>query len=206
MQGYGQTEAGPVVAANPPDRIRIDTVGLPLPNVEVRIAGDGEILVRGELVMQGYWNNEEATRAAIRDGWLHTGDIGTLDSDGYLRITDRKKDFIKTNAGEMVSPARVEGVLMGQPGIAQAVVAGDGEAHLVALIVPAEGADEVAVTLAVEAANKRLAVPERVRRWKLVEPFTIENGLLTPTQKIRRPAVLGRYRAAIAGLYRERGA
>ncbi|WP_337875212.1 long-chain fatty acid--CoA ligase [Elioraea sp.] len=206
MQGYGQTEAGPVVAANPPDRIRIDTVGLPLPNVEVRIAEDGEILVRGELVMQGYWNNEEATRAAIRDGWLHTGDIGTLDADGYLRITDRKKDFIKTNAGEMVSPARVEGVLMGQPGIAQAVVAGDGEAHLVALIVPAEGADEVAVTLAVEAANKRLAVPERVRRWKLVEPFTIENGLLTPTQKIRRPAVLGRYRAAIAGLYRERGA
>jgi long-chain acyl-CoA synthetase len=201
MQGYGQTEAGPVVAANPPDRIRIDTVGLPLPNVEVRIAEDGEILVRGDLVMQGYWNNPEATAAAIRDGWLHTGDIGALDAEGYLRITDRKKDFIKTNGGDMVSPARVEGLLMLQPAIAQAVVAGDGKPHLVALIVPAEGADEVAVTLAVEAANKRLSVPERVRRWRLVEPFTIENGLLTPTQKIRRPAVLGRHGEAVAGLY-----
>jgi long-chain acyl-CoA synthetase len=201
MQGYGQTEAGPVVAANPPDRIRIDTVGLPLPNVEVRIAEDGEILVRGDLVMQGYWGNEAATRAAIVDGWLHTGDVGAFDDDGYLRITDRKKDFIKTNGGDMVSPARVEGMLMQQPGIAQAVVAGDGKPHLVALIVPAEGVDEVAVTLAVETANKQLAVPERVRKWRLVEPFTIDNGLLTPTQKIRRPAVLGRHGEAVAGLY-----
>lgn len=203
MQGYGQTEAGPVIAANPPDRIRIDTVGLPLPGVEVRIAEDGEILVRGELVMQGYWGNEEATRAAITpDGWLRTGDVGVLDADGYLRITDRKKDFIKTNAGEMVSPARVEGMLMQETGIAQAVVAGDGRPHLVALIVPAEGADEAQVGAAVEAANRRLTVAERVRRWRLVEPFTIENGLLTPTLKIRRPEVLARYREAIAGLYR----
>lgn len=201
MQGYGQTEAGPVVAANPPERIRIDTVGRPLPNVEVRIAEDGEILVRGALVMQGYWGNEEATRAALRDSWLHTGDVGVLDAEGYLRITDRKKDFIKTTGGDMVSPARVEGMLMGEPGIAQAVVAGDGQAHLVALIVPAEGADEATVTRAVEAANKRLAVPERVRRWRQVEPFTIENGLLTPTQKIRRPAVLGHHREAVARLY-----
>ena len=203
MQGYGQTEAGPVVAANPPDRIRIDTAGRPLPNVELRIAEDGEIMVRGNLVMQGYWGNEEATKAAItEDGWLHTGDVGALDADGYLRITDRKKDFIKTNGGDMVSPARVEGMLMQQPGIAQAVVAGDGRPHLVALIVPAEGTDEVAVTLAVEAANKRLAVAERVRKWRLVEPFTIENGMMTPTQKIRRPAVLGEFREAISGLYR----
>jgi long-chain acyl-CoA synthetase len=153
--------------------------------------------------MQGYWGNEEATKAAITaDGWLHTGDVGALDADGYLRITDRKKDFIKTNGGDMVSPARVEGLLMQQPGIAQAVVAGDGRPHLVALIVPAEGADEVAVTLAVEAANKRLSVAERVRKWRLVEPFTIENGMMTPTQKIRRPAVLGQYREAVSGLYR----
>jgi long-chain acyl-CoA synthetase len=203
MQGYGQTEAGPVIAANPPDRIRIDTVGLPLPNVEVRIAEDGEILVRGELVMQGYWGNAEATGAAIgEDGWLRTGDVGALDADGYLRITDRKKDFIKTSAGEMISPARVEGMLLQEPGIAQAVVAGDGRPHLVALIVPAEEADEAKVAAAVEAANRRLAVAERVRRWRLVEPFTIENGMLTPTQKIRRPAVLGQYREAVSGLYR----
>ncbi|MFQ3622033.1 MAG: long-chain fatty acid--CoA ligase [Acetobacteraceae bacterium] len=203
FQGYGQTEAGPVIAANPPGAIRIDTVGRVLPGVEVRIAEDGEILVRGDLVMQGYWNNEAATRAVIDEGgWLHTGDVGALDADGYLRITDRKKDFIKTNGGEMVSPARVEGVLTQQPAIAQAVVAGDGRPHLVALIVPAEGADEAAVTLAVETANKMLSVPERVRRWRLVDAFTIDNGLMTPTQKVRRPAVLAAHREVLAGLYR----
>ncbi|WP_232818361.1 AMP-binding protein [Elioraea thermophila] len=202
FQGYGQTEAGPVISANPPGAIRIETVGKPLPGVEVKIAADGEILVRGDLVMQGYWNNPEATAAVLdAEGWLHTGDIGRLD-DGYLIITDRKKDFLKTSAGEMVSPARVEGVLMRDPAIAQAVVAGDGQPHLVALIVPAEGADEAAVALAVEAANKQLAVHERVRRWKIVPPFTIDNQLLTPTQKVRRAAVLAEHAEAVASLYR----
>lgn len=201
MQGYGQTEAGPVVSANPPDRIRIDTVGLPLPNVEVRIAEDGEILVRGDLVMQGYWNNGAATDEAIRDGWLHTGDVGALDEDGYLRITDRKREIIKTTGGDMISPARVEGILAQNPAIAQAVVAGDGRAHLVALLVPAEGADAKELARAVEDANRVLTVTERIRHWRAVPGFTIENGLLTSTQKIRRQMVLREHRAVIEDMY-----
>ena len=115
MQGYGQTEAGPVISATPPDAIRIDTVGKPLNGVEVQIAEDGEILVRGELVMDGYWNRPQDTAATIRDGWLHTGDIGELDH-GYLRITDRKKDMIVLSGGENVSPAKIEGMLMAEVG------------------------------------------------------------------------------------------
>ena len=193
MQGYGQTEAGPVISGNPPEAIRIETVGRPLEGVALRIADDGEILVQGELVMDGYWRQPEATAAVLRDGWLHTGDVGTLDPEGYLRITDRKRDIIVLSGGENVSPARVEGILMAEPEIAQAVVAGDGAAGLTALVVPAEGAEEVAVALAVGRANKRLSVTERVRRHRIVAPFTMENGLLTPTQKIRRRRVLEAY-------------
>ena len=189
MQGYGQTEAGPVISANPPDAIRIDTVGRVLEGVELRLAEDGEILVRGDLVMQGYWGLPQATAAAIRDGWLHTGDIGELD-DGYLRITDRKKDMIVLSGGENVSPAKVEGMLMAEPEISQAVVAGDGRSSLTALVVPADGHDDVSAALAVSRVNLRLSVTERIRKHAVVTPFTVENGLLTPTQKIRRMLVI----------------
>jgi long-chain acyl-CoA synthetase len=193
MQGYGQTEAGPVISANPPDRPRITTVGVTLPGVELRIADDGEILVRGDLVMDGYWGAPEATRAAIVDGWLHTGDIGTMDADGYLTITDRKKDIIVLSGGENVSPARVEGALMNQPAIAQAVVYGDGQPGLSALVVAAEGEDEKAIAASVARVNGALSVTERVRHHRLVPAFTVENGLLTPSQKIRRTLVLRRH-------------
>lgn len=198
MQGYGQTEAGPVISANPPDGIRIDTVGRVLQGVDLRIAADGEILVRGDLVMDGYWLRPQDTAMAIRDGWLHTGDIGTLDADGYLRITDRKKDIIVLSGGENVSPAKIEGMLMAEAEIAQAVVAGDGRSGLTALVVPAQGYDDVAVALAVNRTNMRLSVTERIRKQAVVEPFTVENGLLTPTQKIRRMAVI-RQNAAVLG-------
>jgi long-chain acyl-CoA synthetase len=190
MQGYGQTEAGPVISANPPDAIRIDTVGRVLQDVDLRLAEDGEILVRGDLVMDGYWGLPDATTAAIRDGWLHTGDIGALDDDGYLRITDRKKDMIVLSGGENVSPAKVEGMLMAEPEISQAVVAGDGRSSLTALVVPADGHDDVSAALAVNRVNLRLSVTERIRRHAVVPPFTVENGLLTPTQKIRRMLVI----------------
>lgn len=190
MQGYGQTEAGPVISANPPEAIRIDTVGRVLQGVELRLAEDGEILVRGDLVMQGYWGLPDATAAAIRDGWLHTGDIGALDGDGYLRITDRKKDMIVLSGGENVSPAKVEGMLMAEPEISQAVVAGDGRSSLTALVVPADGHDDVSAALAVSRVNLRLSVTERIRKHAVVPAFTVENGLLTPTHKIRRMLVI----------------
>ena len=190
FQGYGQTEAGPVIAANPSDARRIETVGFALPGVELRIADDSEIMVRGDLVMDGYWGQPEATSAAIEDGWLHTGDLGMLDGEGYLTITDRKKDILVLSGGENVSPARIEGALMSEPEIAQAVVYGDGQASLSALVVPAEGGDARTVGDAVARVNARLSVTERVRKHRLVPPFTVENGLLTPSQKIRRTLVL----------------
>jgi len=201
LQGYGQTEAGPVISATPPEAIKIDTVGPPLHGVELRLAGDGEILVRGELVMEGYWGRPRDTALAIQDGWLHTGDIGTIDESGNLRITDRKKDMIVLSGGENVSPAKIEGMLMAEPEIAQAVVAGDGRAGLTALLVPAEGHDDVSVALAISRTNHRLSVTERIRRHAVVTPFTVENGLLTPTQKIRRLLVIRANSDVLAGLH-----
>ncbi|RYJ00351.1 MAG: long-chain fatty acid--CoA ligase, partial [Acetobacteraceae bacterium] len=206
IQGYGQTEAGTVIAVNPPwDNVR-QTVGYPLPGVEARLAEDGELLVRGALVMDGYWGNPEATAAAIRPAagdapgeapWLHTGDVATIQPDGEdagrITITDRKRDFIKTLGGDMVSPAKLESLLMAEPEIAQAVVAGEGQAGVVALLVPAEGhAEQIAA--AVARVNARLSSIERIRRWTLApSPFSVENGLLTPTMKVKRRAVLAHY-------------
>jgi long-chain acyl-CoA synthetase len=189
LQGYGQTEAGPVISANPPEAPRIDTVGTPLRGVDLRIAEDGEILVRGELVMAGYWGQPQATSEVIRDGWLHTGDVGEMDR-GYLRITDRKRDIIVLSGGDNVSPARIEGMLIAEPEIAQAVVTGDGRAGITALVVPADGFAEVGIAVAISRVNMRLSVTERIREIGLRMAFTVENGLLTPTQKIRRHHVL----------------
>jgi long-chain acyl-CoA synthetase len=202
LQGYGQTEAGPVIAANLPDRIRIETVGPPLEGVELRIAADGEILVRGDLVMDGYWGRPEETAQVIRDGWLHTGDVGEQDADGYLRITDRKKDMIVLSSGENVSPARIEGMLIAEPAIAQAMILGEGRAGLTALVVAAEGHNDVSVASAVSNVNMRLSVTERIRRHAVVAPFTVDAGTLTATQKIKRHVV----RQAHAGLLEKLGA
>jgi len=151
--------------------------------------------------MHGYWGRPDDTHAAIRDGWLHTGDIGVQDADGYLRITDRKKDMIVLSGGENVSPARIETMLMAEPEIAQAVIAGEGRTGLSALLVPADGYDSIAVALAVSRANMRLSVTERIRKHAMVEPFTLENGLLTPTQKIRRMLVLRAHADVVATLH-----
>jgi long-chain acyl-CoA synthetase len=186
-------------------------VGEPLPGVEARIAADGELLVRGALVMDGYWNNPEATAQALRvpEGdppdaapWLHTGDVGRIE-DGRIVITDRKRDFIKTLGGDMVSPAKIEGLLMAEPEIAQAVAAGEGQAGIVALLVPAEGQDESKLGEAVARVNARLSSIERIRRWSVVNsPFSVENGMLTPTMKVKRRAVLDRYDQEVRALYR----
>ena len=212
LQGYGQTEAGPVIACNSPARIRIDTVGPPLDGVQVRIAEDGEILVKGDNVMKGYWNDPAATARALDDGWLRTGDVGLVDEDGYIRITDRKRDFIKNSGGEMISPARVEGYLTLEPEIAQAMVFGDQRPYLVAIIVPdpelagADGDIDKAVGAAVARVNGGLAPGERVRRFAIAaEPFTIANGQMTPTLKIKRHAVRAAYGEALDELYEGKG-
>jgi long-chain acyl-CoA synthetase len=157
--------------------------------------------VRGNLLMDGYWGFPSATEAALQDGWLHTGDIGVLEADGYLRITDRKKDMIVLSGGDNVSPARIEGLLANEPEIAQAVVAGEGQAGICALLVPTEGATAEAVTQAVRRVNARLSVIERIRRHAVVPPFTLENGFLTATQKIRRALVLQTHASLLQKLH-----
>ena len=214
LQGYGQTEAGPVISCNPSKKIKLDTVGPALHSVEVKIAEDGEILVKGPLLMNGYWNQVEVTRDTIKDGWLHTGDIGELDHDGYIKITDRKKDIIVLSGGDNVSPQRVEGVLCLEPEIAQAMVIGDARKHLVALIVPSEEIllankpdspnDSVKklLTDAVNRANSSLSVIEQVRGFDITEEaFTIDNEMLTPTLKNRRHKIIENYRDTIDSLY-----
>ena len=233
LQGYGQTEAAPVISCNSPARIKIDTVGPPLDGVRVKIAEDGEILVAGDNVMKGYWNDPEATAQVLAEGWLHTGDVGHVDQDGYIRITDRKRDFIKTSGGEMVSPARVEGYLTLEPEIGQAMVFGDRRPYLVAVLVPdhdfaaglaaANGADVAngtvdwpalvgdprvarALGAAVARVNSRLLPIERVRRFAVAaEPFTIANGQMTPTLKIKRHAIRDAYGSALEALYDSKG-
>jgi long-chain acyl-CoA synthetase len=223
LQGYGQTEAAPVIACNSPLRIKIDTVGPPLDGVKVRIADDGEILIAGDNVMKGYWNDPEATARAFHDGWLKTGDVGLVDEDGYILITDRKRDFIKSSGGETISPARVEGYLTLEPEIAQAMVFGDRRPYLVAVLVPdadfaaayasdGPGGDfralagdpefSKAIGAAMARVNRGLSPTERVRRFVVAaEPFTIANGQLTPTLKIKRHVIREVYGAALDALY-----
>jgi len=226
LQGYGQTEAGPVISCNRPKAgIKMDTVGPPLRGVEVRIAEDGEILVRGELVMHGYWQNKAETDKALQNGWLHTGDIGHLDEKGRIVITDRKKDMIVNDKGDNVAPQKVEGMLTLQPEIAQAMVSGDRRPYLVGLVVPdAEWALEwtkangekydlralqdlpafrSAVRAAVDRTNQDLSVIEKVRQFAFAdEPFSTDNEEMTPSLKIRRHKIRERYGARMDGLYK----
>jgi long-chain acyl-CoA synthetase len=226
LQGYGLTESSPVIAANRLDANRLGSVGQVVPDVEVRIAADGEILARGPNIMRGYWNKPEATAEAVDpEGWLHTGDIGYLDADGYLFITDRKKDIIVTSGGKNVAPQPIEGRLGATPYIAQAVVIGDKFPYLTALIVPnfenletylaehgsagmpreAIARDERTERLigeSVKNINRELAMHERVRRFAVLgREFSLEEGELTPTMKVRRRVVGERYRELIEGMY-----
>ncbi len=224
LQGYGQTEAAPVVSCNFPHINDLSTIGPPLKGVEVKIAPDGEILVKGELVMLGYWRQPERTAQTVIDGWLHTGDIGEMDARGRLRITDRKKDIIVNSGGDNISPQRVEGMLCVEPEIAQAMVHGDRRPHLVGLIVPDEewakswaqeqGRDpdpaalksdpdfRKAVAEAIDRVNRKLSVLEKVRSFSFAdEPFTIENAMLTPSMKIRRHVIRKQYLDRLEALY-----
>jgi long-chain acyl-CoA synthetase len=224
-EGYGLTETSPVIAVNTPAANRLGTVGKPLPNVEVRIADDGEVLVRGPSVFKGYWNRPEETQAAFVDGWFKTGDIGYLDSDGYLSITDRKKDLIKTSGGKFIAPQPIENSLKLNPLIGTAVVFGDRRKFPAVLISPnfpvlenwareneVEFASrEALVAMAkvqalyegiVEEQNQHLARFERLKRVLLVpEEFSAADGTLTHTMKVRRRGIEDRYRTLIDEMY-----
>jgi long-chain acyl-CoA synthetase len=226
-EGYGLTETSPIVTANPMGKPRVGTVGPPIPGVEVRIADDGEVVVRGPNVMMGYYNKPEDTAAVLRNGWFHTGDIGTLDADGYLSITDRKKDLLVTSGGKKIAPQPIEAILKRSPLVAEAVVLGDRRRFASALIVPDFAAlerrlkelgrppgDRAALVVrddvvalyheVIDALNLELSQFERIKKIKILpREFTIESGELTPTMKVKRKIVEQNWRAAIEEMYAE---
>jgi long-chain acyl-CoA synthetase len=224
-EGYGLTETSPVIAVNTPIHHRIGTVGKILPNLEVRIAGDGEILVRGPSVFKGYWNRPEETQNAFQDGWFKTGDIGQIDSDGYLSVTDRKKDLIKTSGGKFIAPQPIENSLKLNPLVGTPAIIGDKRKFAFVIISPnftlleawartnniafASRAELIANPKVqalcegiVDEVNQNLARFEQLKRVLLVaDEFTAENGALTPTMKLRRRVIEERYRTQIDNLY-----
>jgi long-chain acyl-CoA synthetase len=230
IEGYGLTETAPILTVNPPDAPRVGTVGRALPGVELRIAEDGEILARGPNVMSGYYNKPDATASALQDGWFHTGDIGTIDERGYLRITDRKKDLLVTSGGKKIAPQPIEAVLKRSPLVAEAVLLGDRRKYAAALIVPDFGAlerrlkdlglapasredlvkrDDVVALYQeiVDALNRELSQFERIKRIAVLPAeFGIQSGELTPTLKVKRKVVEERWRDTIENLYQEREA
>jgi len=205
LQGYGLTETSPVVSCNPIHKIRVETVGPPFKGNKVKIAEDGEILVKGENVMLGYWNNKEETAKVIIDGWLHTGDIGEIDpKDGYLKITDRKKDIIVSAGGDNVSPAKIENIMNNAIEIDQCMVYGDKKNYLVALVVPSKEflKEKEKINNTIENINKKLSQVEKIKKIQLIdENFSIENGLLTPTMKVKRKKVTEKYKKELENLY-----
>ena len=214
LQGYGQTEASPLISANRPGLIKIDTVGPPVDGVELRLSDEGEILVRGDMLMKGYWRDPATTASVIKDGWLYTGDLGSVDDAGYVTITGRKKDIIVNSGGENIAPGRVEALLAIEPEIGQVMVDGDHRPWLAGVIVPSDEARANAtsdgelkslINEAVERANTRLSQIERVRRFVIAtEAFSTENSQLTPTLKVRRHVVRAAYADQLDALYKRR--
>ena len=203
LQGYGLTETSPVVSCNPIEDIKIDTVGIPFKCNEVKIAEDGEILVKGENVMLGYWNNDEETKKVLIDGWLHTGDIGIFEKN-YLKITDRKKDILITPGGDNISPLKVENILMSSNIIDQAIVYGDYKPYLVALLILNKETkkDKSILDYEIEIINKNLSKIEKIKKYFIVdENFTIENGMMTPTLKLKRFKIINKYKNDFENLY-----
>ena len=227
IEGYGLTETSPILTVNPTDAPRAGTVGRAIPGVELRIAADGEILARGPNIMSGYYHKPEATAEALQDGWFHTGDIGAIDEDGYLRITDRKKDLLVTSGGKKIAPQPIEGVMKGNPLVAEAVLLGDRRRFAAALIVPSfpvlerrlkdlgrppapraelvTRPDVIALYQEiVDALNRDLSQFERIKKIALLDTeFSIASGELTPTMKVKRKVVEERWRSEIEELYRE---
>jgi long-chain acyl-CoA synthetase len=210
LQGYGQTEASPVISLNPPDDIRIATVGIPMSSIDLMLDDDGQILVRGDMVMKGYWNKPNETAETIQDGWLHTGDIGQIDDDGYLMITGRKKEIIVNSGGDNIAPARLEAMLCIHADIEQAMLTGDKRPWLAAIIVPSSEINTLPkaeqhkrLKKACDSINANLSKLEKIRQFVIAdEPFSIDNGEMTPTLKVRRHVVMNRYAKTLDELYK----
>ncbi len=204
LQGYGLTETSPVVSCNPINDIRVETVGPTFKGNEVKIAKDGEILVKGENVMLGYWNNKEETDNVLKDGWLHTGDIGVFENN-YLKITDRKKDILITPGGDNISPIKIENELINSEVIDQAIVYGDNKPYLVALLVLNDEKKSLAkeeIKQEIEKVNKKLSKIENIKKFFTInEKFSIENGMLTPTLKLKRFKIVQKYKNSFEKLY-----
>jgi len=201
LQGYGLTEASPVVSCNLPNSIKVESVGPPFRTNKVKIAEDGEILIKGENVMLGYWNLKEETEKVIKDGWLHTGDIGELNNN-YLKITDRKKDIIVNLGGDNISPSKIENILCLNEKIKQSFVYGDKKNYLVAIIVSEKETSKETIKLIIENTNKSLTLIEKIKKFILIhEEFTIENGMLTPTLKLKRKEITKNYKQQLENLY-----
>jgi len=202
LQGYGLTEASPVVSCNIPGKIKIETVGPPFETNMVKIANDGEILTKGENVMLGYWNMKKETEEVIKNGWLHTGDIGEITEDGNLKITDRKKEIIINLGGDNISPSKIENLLCLNEKIKQSFIYGDKKNYLVALIVSDSNENESDIRFYIENLNKNLSIVEKIKKFKLInDEFTIENGMLTPTLKLKRKKILEKYKENLEKLY-----
>jgi len=207
MQGYGLTETSPVVSCNPINSIKVETVGTVLKNCKVKIAKDGEILVKGENVMLGYWNNEEATKKVLIDDWLYTGDIGEIDSDGYLKITDRKKDIIVTSGGDNISPAKIENLLCNHPEIDQAFIYGDNKNYLVSLIVINKelNSSREKIQELIDKNNVNLAAIEKIKKFSILEEsFSAENNMLTPTLKMKRYIIKKNFENLLNSFYKKK--
>ena len=202
LQGYGLTEASPVVSCNLPNMVKVETVGPPFRTNKVKIAEDGEILIKGENVMLGYWNLKEETEKVIKEGWLYTGDIGELDENNFLKITDRKKDIIVNLGGDNISPSKIENILCLNEFIKQTLVYGDKKNYLVAIIVCDLGVNIEKIKLIIENINKKLTLIEKIKKFILItEEFTIENRMLTPTLKLKRKEIIKNYKQQLENLY-----
>ena len=204
LQGYGLTETSPVVSCNPINDIRVETVGPPFKGNIVKIAEDGEILIKGENVMLGYWNNIEETNKVLKDGWLYTGDIGEFDNN-FLKITDRKKDIIITPGGDNISPVKIENDLLKLNFIEQVLVYGDNKPYLVSLIVLSSDQKNLSnqkINEEIEKINKNLSKIEKIKKYFIIkEQFSIENGMLTPTLKLKRYKIIYKYKKELEKLY-----
>ena len=202
LQGYGLTEASPVVSCNIPGKIQVETVGPPFKTNLIKIAEDGEILIKGENVMLGYWNKKKETDETIKDGWLYTGDIGEVNEEGNLKITDRKKELIVNSGGDNISPTKIENILCLNENIKQSFVYGDKKNYLVALIVSEKNSNEDEIKKYIEKINKNLSLIEKIKKFLIIyNEFTIENRMLTPTLKLKRKIILENYKKELENLY-----